>query len=332
MKEFFIKLDLYYKHNKREKTVLYIIKQFALAIATGLLGYIIVLVIEGKPWSGWAVFVFVVLAAIYFYLEHLEAVHSKLFPLEIVSHLTALQDLKDLNKSSQRKEKVHEHISNAIFNLNVNTCPIAGTTQENTLCSQDVKRSLSEVLSGLIEYPNHFLDCECRTFSVGIFLKNVYDPNWKGEGDSIGKPFSALFRDEFSLAAHYPTQIEVFDTGDELRYFLQSKIKESIDLNRFSVQNSMVYEQNLRFLFVPIPNVCADCPPDGVLVLTALQSEAIPTDTERILTIKGQIVANWLSKYNSCVENDPRISSLTEQIRKKYSVSIENVAKKENTR
>lgn len=304
MKDLFEKLNNYWKFEKGDKILFTIIKSILLLIAGAYLGLIITDLHANVALNNKEVIIFVFSFLLFAVMEFRSIQKEKSFPITILDHLKATRELEEKNKKYIRKERIDEYISNSISSLNNNTCPIQTIGgQQNQLCHQDIKNSLTNVLDDLINRTQNFLDCDYTKFTVAIFIENIYDPN-AAKGSVTKKPISFVFRDDFNYEVHFPESIHDLSDENHLTFYLQTKITEVIKLSNFVSEHKGFDDTNYLFLFAPIPNVCDVCPPDGAIIIMSRQNENAPKDLQNILKIFGQIVANWLSKFNDCVHQD----------------------------
>ena len=306
-KELYEKLNSYWQFEKGDKILSTIIKSILLLLAGALLGLIITDLHANVALNNSEVVIFILSFALFIVMEFRTIKKEKAFPISILDHLKATKELEVKNKRYTRKERIDEYISNSISSLNSNTCPIQAVGEEtNQLCHQDIKDSLADVLNDIVDRTQNFLDCDYTKYSVAIFIKNIYDPH-SIKGSITLKPVSFVFRDDFLIADFFPQNIEHITNENALKFYLQTKIIESINLSSYISEHKTFEDgNNYLFLFAPIPNVCEVCPPDGTIVIMSKQNENAPKDLENILKIFGQIVANWLSKFNDCVYQDKK--------------------------
>jgi len=306
MTDIFKKLNDYWKFEKGDKILFTILKSILLLIAGAYLGLILTDLHANTALNNNEVLIFAFSFLLFIVMEFRTIQKEKSFPITILDHLKAARELEEKNKKYIRKERLDEYISNSISSLNNNTCPIQTVGgQTNQLCHQDIKNSLTNVLEDIIDRTQNFLDCDYTKFSVAIFIDNIYDPN-SAKGNIMKKPVSFVFRDDFSYEVYFPDNINNHSNDNHLTFYLQTKITEVIKLSNYIAEHKEFDDTNYLFLFAPIPNVCDVCPPDGAIVIMSKQEQSAPKDLENILKIFGQIVANWLSKFNDCVHQDKK--------------------------
>jgi len=308
MKETYSKLQKYFAFDKQDAIFQSILKSLLLLIGGAFLGAFIRDLSASTPRFNWIFFLIVISAlAIFIYLEVRRLKREKNFPLGILDHLTALYDLDELKKRYNRKVKIDEYIDKSIQSLNANTCPVVYMQPENQLCHQDLQAGLRNVIEDFIEKTHYFLDLDKSKFTVGVYLDNIYDPNSK-PGDLNIEEKNFLFRDDLKLSDLIPDPLYGIEKENEERFNFQTALIKSYNLSKYLCTKIVVSDKPITLISSPIPNVCENCPADGVIFCVFEGHDLCPTDVENVLLIQGRILSNWVSKFNDCVFKEKRIA------------------------
>lgn len=300
MNELYNKVENYFQFEKADSTLVSLFKSILLIISGTYFGLFIKDINATIPEYKWEHLIFSTIGIfISMFIEYRRLQKEKNFPVSILQHLKATEELKNLRELYSRKNKIYEYIDNSIQSLNSNTCPIVGLP-ENDLCHQDLNSGLIGVLSDLIERPNYFLNVDETKFSVGIYLENVNDKNSAlGNLESIEKFF--IFRDDLNLRDLFPESLFNMDSDEEGYFQIQTCIMESIKFDKYICKKLSINNSNLTIVCSPITNVCEDCPPEGVIFTIYEEDKKCSPDMENVFQIFGRIVSNWISKYNDCI-------------------------------
>lgn len=248
----------------------------------------------------------VVFFLFFLFLEIRHLARQKNFPITILEHLTAVDELKQVKKNIARKLDIEIYIDEAIRSLNTNTCPITDEA-ENDLCHQDLELGIETVLQNLIRKTKYFLDLNKTQYTVGVYLDNIYRKSGY-DFDSISpscKTFFRIVRDDLNIEYRMPDDnimnLEHLK-GDSLA--IHSVLFSALTNERYLEKQIELEDGLFTILASPIPNVCIDCPADGLIYILLKGKEELPSDLDNTLLIFGRILTNWISKYNSCVSYD----------------------------
>lgn len=228
----------------------------------------------------------------WFFIEYRILKKEKSFPVAILDHLTAVYELNQITEEYRRKENLTHYIRNSICQLNSNVCLIQSRDgQTSSILSEEyIKKSLNGLLSDLIASPQDFLKTNKTNFTIGIYLHNILDPN-SPKGQYLKKPISLVLRDDFLLT-------NVIQQDHPTTFYLLKKINQSLQTGKFDSEHQLIDDGKYLFVFSAIPNVCGTSPSDGTIAIICKQNEVAPADLENTMLVFGQIVSNWISKFN----------------------------------
>lgn len=306
MNNLYKKIEKYFQFEKSDTVYVTLFKSMLLLSCGGYFG-LILREINSTPAviSYKHIFFFLIGILIFIYIEYRRLKKEKNFPMTILEHLTATEDLKLLNEKYNRKTKIYDYIDNSIQSLNSNTCPVVAYP-DNFLCHQELKDGLHSVLHDLIERPNYFFNIDQTKFTIGSYIEEVNDKSSPmGAMESLEKVFT--FRDDLNLTHFIPDTFLQIDSNQEEIFQIQTAIIEAIKFNKFLCKKLKFDNETYSLICSPIPNVCEDCPPDGIIYTIYQGEECCSTDSESVMLIFGRILSNWISKYNECVRREKKV-------------------------
>lgn len=304
-------LKSYLSLDKKENMVIQIIVFLFTGFTGGLWGKIIDLLVDKKDvdpllyvYAGVSTIVSVIL--FYFTLKK-----SKFYPETVVDGIDSSEKLKVLELSYERKGLVHFYVNEAIKALNLKTCPLTGDVYPEALCDNPLEDGIKEVLTSLIQYTHHFLDCDKNEkFTIAISL---IDYPIKLDNANLAGSFidyerkTLILKDDFSIEDLFCNFIheEQDENGNPFRgekLDVHIQVKKTFNNFQFYNEKIRIKGHAYQLITVPIPFVCFDDAQGSVLIVCNSKVN-VPPDIEDYLLIFNRIVANWLSKYEDCIQN-----------------------------
>lgn len=322
MKDLYNKIEKYFQFEKSDSVYVTLFKTLVLLVSGGFFGLILREFNSDPQVISYKHIGFFILGlSTFIYIEYRRLKKEKNFPVTILEHLNATEELKELKVKYSRKNKLYDFIDNSIQSLNTNTCPVV-LTPDNFLCHQDLELALKSVLIDLVERPHYILDVDQTKFTIGTFIKDILDKNSEvGQIASIPKTF--IFRDDLNITHYLPETPYQLNSEQEGSFQFQTAILEGLNFNKFICKSIVLDNQSYTLICSPIPNVCEDCPPDGIVFSIFKGTECCPTDIESVLLIFGRILSNWIAKYNDCVRREKQLKLDTTHTHKKVEVPQE---------
>lgn len=298
LKDLYEKLDKYFTFEKFNSIFITILKSLILLVCGGLFGYILREYIASGNVKIIALLFFFSLLVIYVFFEFIRLSKERNFPIGILQHLKATEELQTSTKKIERHNKVFEFIDNSIRSLNSNTCPIAYGEAINELCHQDLNNGLKSVLNDLVERTNYFFDVDKSKFTIGVYLDGV---RLKQGTEIYTTTTNYVFKDDLKLDYNLPINSTQFNSENDLQFKILTKFIESINFSRYIEEKLDSENKDLFIICSPIPNVCEDCPPIGVIYAIYEGCDKCSTDSENVMLINGRLLSNWISKYEDCL-------------------------------
>ncbi|SFI21901.1 hypothetical protein [Halpernia frigidisoli] len=292
------KLDKYFNFERINSIFTTILKSIILLACGGLFGYVLREYFGSGNIKILALLIFILLLITYIFLESIRLSKERNFPIGILQHLKAIEELQETKKKIDRHNKVFEFIDNSIRSLNSNTCPIAFGEPSNQLCHQNLSDGLKGVLNDLVERTNYFFDVDKSKFTIGVYLENIMVKN---NSDIVEASKNFIFKDDLNLEDSLPIDSTHFNSENDLQFKILTKFLESINFSRYLEENINAENRNLLIVCSPIPNVCESCPPIGVIYAIYEGCDKCSTDSENVMLINGRLLSNWISKYEDCL-------------------------------
>lgn len=322
MKDLYNKIEKYFQFEKSDSVFVTLFKSLVLLASGGYFGLILRELNSDPQVVSYRHIAFLILGlATFIYIEYRRLKKEKNFPVTILEHLNAIEELKELKEKHSRKTKLYDFIDNSIQSLNSNTCPVI-LTPDNFLCHQDLELGLKSVLVDLVERPHYILDVDQTKFTIGTFIKDILDKNSQiGQITSVEKTF--IFRDDLNITHNLPQTPFQLNSEQVGSFQFQTALLEGLNFNKFLCKSIVLDNQPYTLVCSPIPNVCEACPPDGIVFSLFKGTECCSTDIESVLLIFGRILSNWIAKYNDCVRREKHLKLDASHLHKRAEVPQE---------
>lgn len=292
--------------------LLYKLKDWVKVVQAALIGTIIfeaILVIiigissnnigKGGVWLGILFFCII----IYVFLLIITTAYQLKFPGSIVEELISKKQLEEKNKLFDRQKAINEYINTAIKGLNKQTCVINYDDREN-LCDKELQTRLCDLLAPIISYTDVLLDTSTeKKFSIGIYLDSYKKLPKENNKQSTDKGILIL-NDELELLELVPKDLLENEKVNGASYEIQTAIKRTLNNLIFNAHNFTHNDNDYTIITTEILEICSDDYVNGVLFIIHKQGIKYPTDVADILGIFNRITANYVSKYNICIEEE----------------------------
>lgn len=300
---YYEKLQSYFEIEKNDAILFSVLKSIVLLFAGGLSSNLIK---DANSAEGvniiYLLFLFI-LVGVFVILERNRLRKEKNLPLNILEQLKSIDEVVLIKESNKRKNIITTFIENSISSLNANTCPISIEDSEIHICDQELKIGLNAVIADIVNQPNLILNCNDFNFTVGIYLDTVYNINHREKTLDFDTAFY-IFRDDNDLSGLFPENLTNFSNNTPEKTAIQTTLIESIYNHSQTATFKQLGNQQFTIISCPIPNVCEACPPDGSIFIIVNGKIDCPDDLRNVMLIFGNIVSNWVSRYNNCVSSD----------------------------
>lgn len=155
MNDLFNKLEKYYLYTESINLIFGVIIMIFGMVCGGMIGQLIN-DYSTNHFNLTLVIITFICICVYLYLEIKQKNKDKKFPITILDHLKAVEELKKLKEIYNKKSILYGFINNSIITLNSNTCPLPN--YNDNLCDQKLKDGLQNVLNDLVEHPQTILN------------------------------------------------------------------------------------------------------------------------------------------------------------------------------
>lgn len=244
---------------------------------------------------------------------------SALFPKRVADNLNAEVELRKANDELARVGLAYRSIDISLQALNAKTCSISSerNSANQDLCLQDIQQGIESVLSPLVNDTKNILGSGSYKYCVGVFLTESPSVSvLSNERKVIYEERISVLRDDLSFTKvpllinnafqtdffSYLIQLENSLSGGYLE--LAQSIKKVFQ-NKKECLNYLTFDnKKYHFIGSPIPQVCEGEYYQGVIFVISDKCDVCITgDMPNTLMIFGRILANWLAKYTSCLQD-----------------------------
>jgi len=242
----------------------------------------------------------------------LDAYAKKLFPAAIIGDLENQLRLRECKGELDRRDELFKQLDISVQRLNEQTCFI-NQGQADELYSESVIQSLSQLISPIIETPSYVFACKSNEYSVfarvGHEVLNNHEMQYSN--------YFISFRDDldlFKTISENEQSIDAFDdlTSTGLRHDIGNIMRKSFYENKYTIERETDGTgKNYTFIAAPIPLICEDTSAGGVLFIGTNTNIDCPGDIPNVLQTYGRLMANWLSRYDECIDENSEASSMT---------------------
>ncbi len=292
-------LSKYFKSDRFNGVIISLMNTIIMLFCSGYIGALL----GGVKHSTLGVILTFIGLVFYIILEILRILKEKNFPLSVLDHLNAVEELKEVKEAYSRQLKVYEFIDDSIKSLNEETCPITDSSYEQ-LCSLELDKGLEGILRNLNNRTNYFLNVDTDKFTIGICLDFILKKVISLDEYEYGR-HELILKDDFQLSKYLTAFKDEDNSIDQFGYAIHSTFRECIKFSKFICKDLVGENVTLKLICSPIPQVCegGDLEARGLIYTFYEGSNPCPNDIEHILLIHGRLVANWLSKYEDCVKS-----------------------------
>lgn len=245
-----------------------------------------------------AVWLLLFFGIVYIFLLAIKTIYNKTYPGSITNELKSEREFTILKKDFERQKTINGFLVTTIEKLNGQTCAL-NYGDDTHLCDKGIKDGIYNLIEPIIDNVFFVLDTINTKFTIGIYIESYRSMIYEGQSetgiiiidDKLGKGH-LLAKDLLSMA----------DVKDE-QFNIQTAIRESFNHYKFVNNKYQVSTEKFSIICSPMPFACDDANANGVLFVIGKQIENIPIETETNLKIFNRVIANWIYRYNECVNN-----------------------------
>ena len=247
---------------------------------------------------------------LYLFLLLIKTIYNKTFPGSITNELKSERELIILKRDAERQKTINDFLVVIIRRLNGQTCAL-NVGDELRLCDKGIKEGIYNLIQPVIDNTYFILDTINTQFTTGIYLDyyrslagyRLVEKGIINISDNLGK--EALIEKDL---------IENANVRDE-QFYIQTAIRQSFNNSAFVIHDYTINAQTYTIICSPIPTACNENYTNGVFFIITKAIEKIPVDTEINLKIFNSVIANWVYRYDDCINNrQERAASLTQSL------------------
>ena len=255
-----------------------------------------------------AIWLLIFFGLLYLFLLLVKTIYNKTFPGSITNELKAERELGILKRDAERQKTINDFLVTVIQRLNGQTCAL-NYGDDIHLCDTGIKEGIYNLIQPVVDNTYFILDTINTHFTTGVYLdsyrtlagQNQWEKGVITINDDLGK--EPLLEKDL---------LEQANVRDE-QFFIQTAIRHSFNNSVFVKQDYIANEQNFTIICEPMPLACDENDTNGVLFIIAKGIEKIPIDTEINLKIFNSVIANWVYRYNDCINNRQEREALQTQ-------------------
>lgn len=245
-----------------------------------------------------AIWLLIFFALLYLSLLFIKTLYNKTFPGSITNELKSERELSILKRDAERQKTINDFLVTVIHRLNGQTCAL-NYGDDIHLCDTGIKEGIYNLIQPVVDNIYFILDTINTQFTTGIYLNsyrslaelNLWESGIIPIKDDLGK-VHLLEKD----------LLEQANVRDE-QFFIQTFIRQSFNNSEFVKQDYTINEQCFTIVCAPMPLACDENDTNGVLFIISKAIDKIPEDTEINLKIFNSVIANWVYRYNDCINN-----------------------------
>jgi hypothetical protein len=252
-------------------------------------------------WTG------ILAAGIIFYaiISLIQTAYSYYFPSNVVDELDARLELDTIRKKLNRKSEIYDYLTDAIGDLNNQTCHISGGSTDH-LCENGIKDNITNVVSPLFTNTNYLFESTKTSYTIGIYLNNYYaKPETEVapiDIDNLEQRGIIILKDDWNFADGLDKNLMADGRASGFRQQIKQAIETSLNNDCYYSTLISTDQSNFRIFAIEVQEVCEDRVPRGVLFIITEEIKE-PEDIEQILRLFSKIISNLLSRQDECIYN-----------------------------
>ena len=234
--------------------------------------------------------------ALYLLLLVLKTLYNKTYPGSITNELKSERELMFLIRDAERRKAINDFLVDVIQRLNGQTCAL-NYQDDNHLCDAGIRDGIYNLVQPVVDNISFMLDTVNNQFTVGVYL-NEYRSL---VGDNVWEHGIILIIDTLNKSGVIPKNLlDTADARDE-QFALQTAIRQSFNNSSFVKHDYKIGGDDYSIVVSPIPLACDENETNGVFFVVCKPLINIPNDTEVNLKIFNSVIANWVYRYNQCI-------------------------------
>jgi hypothetical protein len=234
----------------------------------------------------------------YLFLLFIKTWYNQTFPSSITNELKYERENYELMRDAERQKTVNDFLVDVVQRLNGQTCAL-NYGDDTHLCDKGIKDGIYNLLQPVVDNIYFILDTVNTQFTVGVYLDNYR---------SLGAPNKwehglIVVDDDLNKSCLLQKDLLEINTAREEQFHIQTAIRQAFNNTEFVKQDYKVEAEGFSVVCSPILFACNEMDTNGVLFIITKQLDAIPSDSEVNLKIFNSVIANWVYRYNDCVNS-----------------------------
>jgi len=238
------------------------------------------------------------LSLLYILMLIVRTAYLKSFPGSIADELKSERELTTIKYDVERQNTLNELFVLTMQRLNGQTCSL-NTGDDTTLCDKGIQEGIYDLIEPLIVNTHYLFNTSQLNFTTGLYLKEFCSMKIDGNWDTGLITISDKLEKQDILRKDLLTDNTL--TGEELE--IQTAIRKAFNNNQFIRHDYKVGDSEFTIVCSPFPTACNEYEMLGVFFIISKRVKDLPNDSETKLTIFNRVIANWIFRYNECVQN-----------------------------
>lgn len=253
---------------------------------------------ENDRVNTFAVWLLLFFGSVYVFLLAIKTIYNKTYPGSITNELKSERELSILTKDFERQKTINGFLVITIERLNGQTC-VLNYGDDTHLCDQGIKDGIYNLIEPIIDNVFFVLDTINTKFTVGIYIESYRSMTLEGQLEE-----GIIIIDDKLEKGHLLAKdlLRLSNVRDE-QFDIQTAIRQSFNNYEFVHSKYYVGEDKFSIICSPMPFACNEDDPNGVLFIIGSEVDTLPLETETNLKIFNRVIANWIYRYNECVNN-----------------------------
>lgn len=235
---------------------------------------------------------------LYLFLLFIRTAYSTSFPSSITNELKSERELQELKRDAERQKTINEFFVETMQRLNGQTCAL-NIGDGTHLCDIGISNGIYELIEPVIDNTYFLLDTINTKFTIGVFLDGYRSMTL----DNQLERGIIVIDDKLTKSSFLIKELLDTNTVRTEQLELQTAIRQCFNNSEFVDKNYNDGQNDFSIVCSPMPSACNENDGLGVLFIISKKLETIPTDLPTKLKIFGRVIANWIYRYNECVNN-----------------------------
>jgi len=245
-----------------------------------------------------AIWLLIFFGIVYLFLLLIKTLFNKTYPGSITNELKSERELTSLQRDFERQKTINSFLVTTIERLNGQTCAL-NYGDDTHLCDRGIKDGIYSLIEPVIDNVFFVLDTINTKFTIGVFIENYRTMAAVGQWESGIITIDDKLNKGHLLEKDLLVQANVRDE----QFYLQTSLRQSFNNYEFVKKDYTIDKESFTVICSPMPFACDEDDVNGVLFIIGKQIDTIPVETENNLKIFNRVIANWVYRYNECINS-----------------------------